>query len=101
MSFENYRKAKFHIPMVPGPVKVSIHASAREATGRRVDEVAHMRVSIHASAREATSGHGLADDVLDPVSIHASAREATGLACPYACAPALVSIHASAREATV
>jgi hypothetical protein len=58
--------------------KVSIHASAREATQRKGLWLFHVIVSIHASAREATSGPRSPPFLWD-VSIHASAREATGV----------------------
>ncbi len=57
-------------------MKVSIHASAREATASADTQRPAACVSIHASAREAT--FGVCDDAnYDVVSIHASAREAT------------------------
>ncbi len=56
------------------------------------------RVSIHASAREATADLTILRTRLS-VSIHASAREATP-AAEEAAALMKVSIHASAREAT-
>ncbi len=56
-------------------------------------------VSIHASAREAT-GRRRTCKSLHKVSIHASAREATTTSKSFGCA-IRVSIHASAREATV
>ena len=57
--------------------RISIHASAREATGH----VYHVKmgvcgISIHASAREATENN-LDICVKVAISIHASAREAT------------------------
>jgi len=62
---------------VPQDTRVSIHASAREATARKPLPEPHHRVSIHASAREATPlGGGCIQH--RSVSIHASAREATG-----------------------
>ena len=78
--------------------RVSIHASAREATGRQAVKIVHHPVSIHASAREATRLRHRAPTPWR-VSIHASAREATHDAT---LAPHWfpVSIHASAREAT-
>ncbi len=78
---------------------VSIHASAREATGRKFRFDFAWLVSIHASAREATVKVHASPNI-DFVSIHASAREATGRAY-RSMSPAMVSIHASAREATV
>ena len=77
---------------------VSIHASAREATGSFCCPACRTNVSIHASAREATlpgRNHGQGKRV----SIHASAREATQIQAIRQ-AGRLVSIHASAREAT-
>ncbi len=83
----------------PRHLHVSIHASAREATGKAAQVPARGRVSIHASAREATRPRrplragrcsfnprlragGDLDALVSPldelvVSIHASAREAT------------------------
>ena len=101
--------------------KVSIHASAREATDELRGERDTLEVSIHASAREATRTPEPAG--LRPgVSIHASAREATvnrrvsilraalfqstpphgrrHLVVVAVAGLANVSIHASAREAT-
>ena len=81
-------------------MKVSIHASAREATRQyRRARGRVQTVSIHASAREATPRATM--DILYPscVSIHASAREATN-ADQSRLADTHVSIHASAREAT-
>ena len=102
-------------------VRVSIHASAREATpapadsssrmlfqstpprGRRRDPTRDRRradgVSIHASAREATHLRYLLE-AAGIVSIHASAREATSHRRERS-QPSVVSIHASAREATL
>ena len=109
---------------VPPPacvIKVSIHASAREATAGWARDGLTDDVSIHASAREATAlAQGTAQGIA--VSIHASAREATenrmvitylligfnprlreggddGLGVHHI-VPISVSIHASAREAT-
>ena len=56
------------------------------------------KISIHASAREATAPPGDTDDALN-ISIHASAREATCSCCRRGHV-AVISIHASAREAT-
>jgi len=79
-------------------VKVSIHASAREATKIRSKTYQGIAVSIHASAREATIKTARSGKEWG-VSIHASAREATIYEVPSD--PELqVSIHASAREAT-
>ena len=56
--------------------RVSIHASAKEATPERVVPQHLTDVSIHASAKEATAiGRACGDG--DGVSIHASAKEAT------------------------
>ncbi len=57
------------------------------------------RVSIHASAREATTLIARTGGITG-VSIHASAREATCQDQSHSQIPR-VSIHASAREATV
>ena len=81
-------------------IKVSIHASARDATlpvlrllrllrfqstrprgTRQADGVGQIEldlVSIHASARDATDVKGLAE-IYSNVSIHASARDATAI----------------------
>ncbi len=63
---------------------VSIHASAREATGCGRFRLRVGRVSIHASAREAT-GCERRFPALTMVSIHASAREATFVSCTSLC----------------
>ena len=57
-------------------------------------------VSIHASAREATGRLRKMGPPVYPVSIHASAREAT-IPVKRDAFKQWVSIHASAREATV
>ena len=57
-----------------------------------------LRVSTHASAREATRGAGYLRDKL-AVSTHASAREATR-SVAFFLKKSTVSTHASAREAT-
>ena len=56
--------------------RVSIHASAREATVVSPGHFLSIEVSIHASAREATRGKASLPYCYT-VSIHASAREAT------------------------
>ena len=56
---------------------ISIHASAREATGADCKGRAGHCISIHASAREATI-RGDHPQQRYSISIHASAREATG-----------------------
>ena len=55
---------------------ISIHASAREATGRPGHRRRLSEISIHASAREATRKEWMCRQILY-ISIHASAREAT------------------------
>ena len=101
--------------------RVSIRASAREATLAQYSISIKRAVSIHASAREATlaalqalevdtflstppRGRRLQGDLPAPdhrhVSIHASAREATRDRDDEA-VTGVVSIHASAREATM
>ena len=78
--------------------KISIHASAREATNVICRAARDHVISIHASAREATC-HALCKSYALHISIHASAREAT--LCIAALTSAVpISIHASAREAT-
>ena len=79
-------------------VTVSIHASARDATGVRRVKWITRAVSIHASARDATSFRQ-APACLSGVSIHASARDATAVPV-LPLHRAQVSIHASARDAT-
>ena len=64
--------------------RISIHASAKEATG--VDDVHDLDfdISIHASAKEATTK--LQQDIdYKSISIHASAKEATDIFCRYVC----------------
>ena len=61
---------------------ISIHASAREATGRAERGKQAAVISIHASAREATSQRCWAVS-REWISIHASAREATNLFVQY------------------
>ena len=58
--------------------RVSIHASAREATLWPDHGAGYVCVSIHASAREATRVTQAIEKATSLVSIHASAREATG-----------------------
>ena len=103
-------------------IRVSIHASAREATmelgmlvlwengfnprlrtggdGIRLKSLRASQVSIHASAREATGKGILRKPERVWVSIHASAREATYKGANGKTYKNDVSIHASAREAT-
>ena len=79
-------------------VKISIHASAREATRGQLRGRLLLAISIHASAREATLN--CSDyDAQSTISIHASAREATPEARTFIFTDG-ISIHASAREAT-
>ena len=57
--------------------RISIHASAREATKTVAAETRkHIKISIHASAREATTYKFIYPEIFS-ISIHASAREAT------------------------
>ena len=79
-------------------IDISIHASAREATGLIIKKYVNDYISIHASAREATA---LFQDSLPltEISIHASAREATYV-IDNTGVTTKISIHASAREAT-
>ena len=56
--------------------EISIHASAREATGELAVTWLYNYISIHASAREAT-GELAVTWLYNYISIHASAREAT------------------------
>jgi len=79
-------------------IRVSIRASAWEATVGRARVFPRARVSIRASAWEATWGCDAIGAVAD-VSIRASAWEATG-ALRLRDQRALVSIRASAWEAT-
>ena len=81
-------------------IDISIHASAREATGLIIKKYVNDYISIHASAREATA---LFQDSLPltEISIHASAREATAHFPVVPSCLQLISIHASAREATI
>ena len=99
---------------------ISIHASAREATGYLNAVSYGATISIHASAREATCPPEV-KKACQTISIHASAREATTLTTQknivvWHFNPRLreggdktigaylrssdISIHASAREAT-
>ena len=57
-------------------LKISIHASEKEATNLRFGIWRYCRISIHASAREAT-GADCKGRAGHCISIHASAREAT------------------------
>jgi len=56
--------------------KISIHASARDATGVALPTKIDLIISIHASARDATDFSVLMPDMIF-ISIHASARDAT------------------------
>ena len=79
--------------------KVSIHASAREATFNRIWR-ARKRQSFNPRLRTGGDRRGHSGRHADGrVSIHASAREATIQSRLYV-SHAAVSIHASAREAT-
>ena len=101
-------------------LKISIHASAKEATRvappkKRVQRNFNSRfregsdllyrtikremgISIHASAKEAT-GLALFLGIIQLISIHASAKEAT-LPPTMTLIISMISIHASAKEAT-
>mgnify|MGYP003101866722 CR=1 FL=1 len=56
--------------------KISIHASAKEATMGTVNKEKFTKISIHASAKEATL-RDLCTNSHIIISIHASAKEAT------------------------
>ena len=55
---------------------ISIHASAKEATGKNFTLEQISWISIHASAKEATHNMGMYFMIM-MISIHASAKEAT------------------------
>ena len=62
--------------------KISIHASAKEATMGTVNKEKFTKISIHASAKEATL-RDLCTNSHIIISIHASAKEATRMALFY------------------
>ena len=77
---------------------ISIHASAKEATGNVIEIPDESMISIHASAKEAT--HMVIKGARTiAISIHASAKEATRQARQVGLV-LFISIHASAKEAT-
>ena len=79
--------------------RISIHASAKEATRHTFPAPLSRAISIHASAKEATSD----TTCLTParwISIHASAKEATLTPTDVNTFNPVISIHASAKEAT-
>ena len=100
--------------------KISIHASAKEATVKDRDSIPetlfqstpprrrrpivtpgsrkYTFISIHASAKEATMGT-VNKEKFTKISIHASAKEAT-LRDLCTNSHIIISIHASAKEAT-
>ena len=80
-------------------IKVSIHASAKDATVPSKTNEAANYVSIHASAKDATQDY-LSPASLKMVSIHASAKDAT-IKKIHANHGRGVSIHASAKDATL
>ena len=78
---------------------VSIHASARDATKNLTCFINRFFVSIHASARDATSCHS--QQVRRFPRFNPRVREGRdALSCVSAVHPIGVSIHASARDAT-
>ena len=100
--------------------KISIHASAKEATDNVPKNTMELKISIHASAKEATQRVWTmarteyfnprlregGDRQIDkcrpdtyPISIHASAKEATSYHGNNR-RQNRISIHASAKEAT-
>ena len=79
-------------------IRISIHASAKEATLRTVYSFTKYNISIHASAKEATGLFHTSKGYIT-ISIHASAKEATR-SVENVIAIAKISIHASAKEAT-
>ena len=82
----------------PYNARISIHASAREATTLAAARLNFCCISIHASAREATEPYTNRYD-RKRISIHASAKEATDFLITNTDRH-WISIHASAREAT-
>ena len=76
---------------------VSIHASAREATGDQAVLGVIVQVSIHASAREATRRLGRCRG---SACFNPRLREGGDRSRAWHAAQIRVSIHASAREAT-
>ena len=93
------RRRPSHIGTVICFKRISIHASAKEATSNRMSIFKRREnISIHASAKEATrSTKG--DRQVPTISIHASAKEAT-IVNSHRLATLVISIHASAKEAT-
>ena len=83
----------------PYNARISIHASAREATTLAAARLNFCCISIHASAREATLSVSVPVRQIQ-ISIHASAREATKL-LETKTQIWNISIHASVREATL
>ena len=81
------------------PPHVSIHASAREATKRRMIHLQFCQVSIHASAREATVALIRYCGPCGFQSTPPRGRRPRTTAKSFC--SSLVSIHASAREATL
>ena len=57
--------------------KISIHASAKEATLYHRQGFNKGEISIHASAKEATANNLCKQRGISLISIHASAKEAT------------------------
>ncbi len=81
-----------------GGSRLSTHAPARGATGRRAHERHQRCVSTHAPARGATAGFATLQHV-GAVSTHAPARGAT-VGARFGLGGAQVSTHAPARGAT-
>ena len=113
------RRRRFRLQGWTDDYFISIHASAKEATGVGYVVPPGRQISIHASAKEATCRAigGLYYQYFNPrlreggdtrlaqiffivfISIHASAKEATEASiCFTDCLT--ISIHASAKEAT-
>ena len=67
-------------PTIRYPVRVSIHASVKDATDSVLPKWLTYRVSIHASVKDAT-GNWIKTRELFNVSIHASVKDATIWSC--------------------
>ena len=80
-------------------VKVSIHASVKDATKASALAARAIMVSIHASVKDATLCRVVVI-FLDRVSIHASVKDATELRVDADRNSLWVSIHASVKDAT-
>ena len=80
-------------------VKISIHASVKEATILLWKRWQTIQISIHASVKEATRFSFLLHQPIE-ISIHASVKEATSFSWNWLRFKT-ISIHASVKEATV